>query len=105
MLQERVVVEGTDVFFVCKVDANPPINKMVEWFHNVSKHFMGLGLGRLTFHSFEGIAFSKVDVKLRAWQICSPAETKQRYFSGGQLSFPTPKKKITIVSPLLSKGK
>ena len=75
MLQERVVVEGTDVFFVCKVDANPPINKMVEWFHNVSKHFMGLGLGRLTFHSFEGIAFSKVGVQI-SYKKLSPAETK-----------------------------
>ena len=34
MLEEQSVAEGNDVFFVCKIHANPPIDRMVEWYHN-----------------------------------------------------------------------
>ena len=34
MLEEQDVAEGNDVFFVCKISSNPPINRMVEWYHN-----------------------------------------------------------------------
>ena len=29
------IKEDSDVYFDCKIDANPPVEK-VEWFHNVS---------------------------------------------------------------------
>ena len=34
MLEEQSVAEGNDVFFVCKIYSNPPIDRMVEWYHN-----------------------------------------------------------------------
>ena len=34
MLEEKDVAEGNDVFFVCKIASNPPISRMVEWYHN-----------------------------------------------------------------------
>ena len=34
MLREQSVAEGNDVFFVCKIFSNPPIDRMVEWYHN-----------------------------------------------------------------------
>ena len=34
MLESQSVAEGNDVFFVCKIRSNPPIDRMVEWFHN-----------------------------------------------------------------------
>ena len=34
MLEKQSVAEGNDVFFVCKIRANPLIDRMVEWFHN-----------------------------------------------------------------------
>ena len=34
MLRKQSVAEGNDVFFVCKIFSNPPIDRMVEWYHN-----------------------------------------------------------------------
>ena len=34
MLEEKEVAEGNDVFFVCNIQSNPAINRMVEWYHN-----------------------------------------------------------------------
>ena len=34
MLEEQDVAEGNDVFFVCKIAANPAIDRMVLWHHN-----------------------------------------------------------------------
>ena len=34
MLASEDVAEGNDVFFECKIHANPSMNRMVEWFHN-----------------------------------------------------------------------
>ena len=34
MLKKQTVAEGNDVFFVCKIFSNPPIDRMVDWYHN-----------------------------------------------------------------------
>ena len=34
MLEKGDVSEGSGVIFVCNIRANPPITRMVEWFHN-----------------------------------------------------------------------
>lgn len=34
MLASEDVAEGNDVFFECKIQANPKMDRMVEWFHN-----------------------------------------------------------------------
>ena len=34
MLKEQSVAEGNDVYFECTIHSNPPIDRMVEWYHN-----------------------------------------------------------------------
>ena len=51
-LNEAGIKEGSDVYFDCIIDANPPARK-VYWTHNVSKFFLNITLSTYQFCCFK----------------------------------------------------